>query len=272
VAEPNERRIVAYPIAWFNDLYTRQLLDLDPPYQRRSVWNQAYRDYFIETILLNYPAPPIFLHEDITPEGIAAYSVVDGKQRLTTILEFVRDEFPVSERSPLERLQGLFFSRFDDTTKTQFWRYQLPAEFLPIVEEGTLKNIFDRLNRNVARLTRQELRHAKFFGEFATSAEAMSDLMTQDLPHGLPNIASSSRRQMKEVEVVAQLLLLAEDGPASFSQDELDVAYSLREETWDARPKVEKRFRAAVRAIAELASVEPASLANTRLRNQADLA
>jgi hypothetical protein len=51
-------------IAWFNDLYNRELLDLDPPYQRRSVWTQTFRDYFIETLLLDYPAPTIFLYEE----------------------------------------------------------------------------------------------------------------------------------------------------------------------------------------------------------------
>jgi hypothetical protein len=267
--DPSERRIVAYPIAWFNDLHKRQLLELDPPYQRRSVWNQSYRDYFIETVLLNYPAPPIFLHEQITPDGVASYSVVDGKQRLTTIFDFVDDEFPVSEKSPIERLQGQVFSQFDPVTKTQFWRYQLPAEFLPVVEEGILKNIFDRLNRNVARLTRQELRHAKFFGDFARAAEAMTDLLVEELPTGLPNIALSSRRQMKDVELVAQLLLLTELGPTSFSQDELDKAYSERDTLWEERPRVERRFRAAVRAVHDLTEADQA-LAGTRLRNQAD--
>jgi hypothetical protein len=269
MAEIGERRIVAYPVAWFNDLNKRQLLELDPPYQRRSVWNQSYRDYFIETILLDYPAPPIFLHEEISPEGVAEYSVVDGKQRLTAIFDFVDDVFPVSEKSPLERLQGKYFSEFDPGTKTEFWRYQLPAEFLPVVEEGTLKNIFDRLNRNVARLTRQELRHAKFFGEFARSAENMSDLLLEELPSGFPNIALSSQRQMKDVELVAQLLLLTELGPVSFSQDALDAAYSDRDTAWEEKAQVERRFRATIRAIQALTEAD-AALTGTRLRNQAD--
>ena len=267
--DPYDRRIVPTPIAWFNDLYQRDLLDLSPPYQRRSVWNQAYREYFIETILLNYPAPPVFLHEEISPEGTAAYSVVDGKQRLTTILDFVRDIFPVGENSSLERLQGRFFSQLDDATKTAFWRYPIGVEYMPIVEEGVLKNIFDRLNRNVARLTRQELRHAQYAGELAKSAEAMTDYMLEELPRDVPRIAAASRRQMKDVELVAQLLLLAEEGPASFSQDELDDAYVAREE-WSVRTRVERRFRNAVEAIAELVAANGGALMGTRVQNQAD--
>lgn len=264
-----ERRIVPHPIAWFNDLHNRGLLDLDPPYQRRSVWNDQYREYFIETVLLNYPAPPLFLHEDIDAEGLARYSVVDGKQRLLTILDFARSEFPVGDNASIERLQGRLFSDFDDSARTRFWRYQLPVEFLPYTDEGTLKNIFDRLNRNVARLTRQELRHAKLSGQFASSAEAMADVMAEELPKDFPHIARASRRQMRDVELVAQLLLLAEKGPQSLSQDDLDAAYSERDSTWDSRSRTERRFRTAMQAIASIVEEDP-SLASSRLRNQAD--
>ena len=152
-----QRRIVAHPIAWFNDLYQRELLDLDPAYQRRSVWTQQYREYFVETVLLNYPVPPVFVHEEIDPDGLATYSVVDGKQRLLTLIEFVQDEFPVADTAPVQRLQGKVFSDFSDADRSDFFRYQIPVEFLPYTDEGILTNIFDRLNRNVARLTHQEL-------------------------------------------------------------------------------------------------------------------
>ena len=51
-------------VGWFWDLYQRELLDLDPPYQRRSVWSQPYKDYFIDTVLNGYPAPAIFLYQE----------------------------------------------------------------------------------------------------------------------------------------------------------------------------------------------------------------
>jgi Protein of unknown function DUF262 len=100
------RRQSLQTIAWFNDLYKRGLLDLDPPYQRRSVWNLKYQQFFIETLLLQYPAPAIFLYEDIKPDGSVTYSVVDGKQRLTAIFDFTQGLFAVANDSVLERLQG----------------------------------------------------------------------------------------------------------------------------------------------------------------------
>jgi hypothetical protein len=232
VAEKLERRQSPQTIAWFNDLYRRELLDLNPPYQRRAVWNQKFREFFIETVLLHYPAPPIFLHEDIRPDGTTQYAVVDGKQRLTAIFQFIEGLFPLAEDSILQRYQGRFFSQLDDDAKKTFWTYQLPVEFVPTTDESVLTGIFDRFNRNVARLTRQELRHAKFDGDFAKTVEELTETVADDLPSGVPHIAKTSLRQMKDVELVAQLVLLMEDGPQSFSQDDLDQAYSDRDEAW----------------------------------------
>ena len=106
----DERRQTTQSIAWFWDLYKRDLLELDPPYQRRSVWSQSYKDYFVDTILLDYPAPAVFLYEDIDDDGIAEYSVVDGKQRLSTVFEFLRGEFPVSDAASVTSLRGLPFT------------------------------------------------------------------------------------------------------------------------------------------------------------------
>ncbi len=75
---PQTRRHNQQTIAWFNDLNKRSLLDLDPPYQRRSVWNQAYKDAFIDTVLLQYPSPAVFLYQEISPDGETKMHLVDG--------------------------------------------------------------------------------------------------------------------------------------------------------------------------------------------------
>ncbi|MGW0648368.1 DUF262 domain-containing protein [Streptomyces umbrinus] len=273
MAERLERRQSMQTIAWFNDLYRRELLDLDPPYQRRSVWNLAYREYFIETILLGYPAPAIFLHEEIRPDGTAHYHVVDGKQRLTAIFEFIDGHFPISEESVLERHQGKYFSALDNDVKKSFWTYQFLVEYLPTVDEGTLNNVFDRINRNVAKLTKQELRHAKFDGRFARATEDMTELLEAELPQGVPHFAQTSKRQMKDVELVAQLLLLIENGPQAFSQDDLDYAYSERDSEWSEESEVRASFTQIIKYLGKVFKGNglagfPASV--RRIKNQAD--
>ena len=240
------RRQTTQSIAWFWDLYRRDLLDLDPPYQRRSVWSQAYKDYFVDTILLDYPAPAVFLYEDIDEDGIAQYSVVDGKQRLSTVLDFLGNDFPVSDTASITGLRGLSFSELPADVKKRFYGYQFAIEFLPTTDAGTLSNIFDRINRNVARLTPQELRHARFGGLLASKAEDLAELLEQVLPRDFPRIALASKRQMKDVEFVAQLLLLTERGIETYSQDDLDSAYSDRDEDWQDARRVDQEFRVVI--------------------------
>ena len=131
--------------------------------------------------------------------------------------------------------------------------------------------MFDRINRNVARLQRQELRHARFGGVFASSVERLNDLLVDNFGLDVPRIASSSRRQMKDVELVAQLLLLVENGPQSFSQDELDEAYSSRDEEWEAGASVENTFREVIGLLREVFErPDLSSVPMRRLKNQAD--
>lgn len=254
-------------IAWFWDLNQRELIDLEPPYQRRSVWNQDYKDYFIDTILLQYPAPAIFLFEEISADGKVTHHVVDGKQRLTTLFEFIEGAFPVSEKAEKQSLRGKYFEQLDPETRKAFWGYQFLVEYLPSSEEGVINNIFDRINRNMAKLTAQELRHARFDGAFIKAAESLSE----EFPTTFPRIAEKSRKQMKDVELTATLLLLLEEGPKGYSQIDLDKAFSDRDAAWDAQGDVEKRFRAVVAEIHKLTRATRGNLlVNSRFRNQAD--
>lgn len=258
-------------ISWFYDLWTRELLDLDPPYQRRSVWGQPFKDYFVDTVLLNYPAPALFLYEEIGADGRSIYHVVDGKQRLTTLFQFIRGDFPVSEKSDCTQLRGKYFSTLEDSVKKAFWGYQFLVEYIPD-DEKVINAIFDRINRNVAKLTAQELRHARLDGAFIKTAENLSEWLAETLPKNFPRFAYLSRQQMKDVEFVAILLLLIEDGPRSYSQDGLDDAFTKRDEGWEARIEVENAFRMVITKIREIleSSEQAKDLLNTRLRNQAD--
>lgn len=259
-------------ISWFYDLWKRELLDLDPPYQRRSVWNQEFKDYFIDTVLLNYPAPALFIYEDIGADGRSVYHVVDGKQRLTTIFEFISEAFPVGEQSAIGNLKDKYFSSLDDTVKRQFWGYQFLVEYIPSDDEKIINGIFDRINRNVAKLTDQELRHAKLNGKFISACESLAEWAFEVLPKNFPRFAQQSKKQMKDVEFVALLLLLLEDGPKGYTQNDLDAAFTERDTSWDDELEVCSEFREVVALINHIIARVPdqKDIVSSRLRNQAD--
>ncbi len=240
------RTINFQTISWFWDLYNRELLDLDPPYQRRSVWNQDYKDYFIDTVLNGYPAPAIFIYQEITPEGVSKVSIVDGKQRLSTLFQFANNEFPVYEEATIQRFRSKYFKDLDTTDKQNFWKYQFAIEYLPSSDEQVIGNIFDRINRNVSKLTPQELRHARFSGLFITVAEELTTWMFNYLAKkskNFPNLNATSKKQMKDVEIVAQLLLFLEEGAKSYSADYLDRAFTDRDSEWEEKDEIESEFR-----------------------------
>ena len=90
-------------------------------------------------------------------------------------------------------------------------------------------------------------------------------------PEGFPRLEIQSKKQMKDVELVANLLLSMEIGIRGFSQDELDTAFSEREESWNEAANIKSRFMAVNACISELAT-KPANnpISKTRFRNQAD--
>src|SRR5687768_14957874 len=69
-------------------LYEGEHLNLEPGFQRQSVWNERDRAKLIDSILRNYPLPAIFLYKR-QEEGHLVYDVIDGKQRLESIFMFM---------------------------------------------------------------------------------------------------------------------------------------------------------------------------------------
>ena len=65
-------------------------LDLQPEYQRDYVWNQDFKEKLIYSLIKRYPLGNISIRnlEELNDKG-ARSEVVDGQQRLTTILNFV---------------------------------------------------------------------------------------------------------------------------------------------------------------------------------------
>ena len=86
-----KRHPTTQQITWFIDLDNTGKLNLDPPYQRKSVWTTKDRQYFLDTIFNNYPCPAIFIHVETDEDGKTTYHVVDGKQRLQTIVMFAKN-------------------------------------------------------------------------------------------------------------------------------------------------------------------------------------
>ena len=93
-----KRRPTTQDISWFLDLKDNNQINLNPSYQRRSVWTRKDRIFFLDTIFNGYPCPAVFLHKTTNDAGKSTYHVVDGKQRLETIIMFAENRFGIVRR------------------------------------------------------------------------------------------------------------------------------------------------------------------------------
>ncbi len=219
-----KRQTNTQQIIWFLDLHSRKLLELDPPYQRHSVWSQSDRGYFLETIFKNYPCPALFLNHQITDDGVPKYNIIDGKQRLQTIISFSENELRIPKNFADNTLSGKSFDELAPEQKKIFWQYSLIIEQINSDDIGIISEMFDRFNRNAHNLNAQELRHAKYNGWFITEAT----LTSQDNFWSTIKVTTITKvRRMKDVQFISELIAMTiEKKIFGFDQDHLDEIYA----------------------------------------------
>lgn len=220
-------------LASFWENYQLKKYDFDPGYQRDSVWSEEKQSFLIDSILKNIPIPPIFLHQIIDDDtGKTSFAVIDGKQRLTSIINFIKGEINSSsdgEDSPLFNpdLAGLEFADLESEqlieVRRAFWRYSIPIEYIDTADKHTIDAIFDRLNRNGEPLEGQELRRAGFYGtELLDNVEllAKNEFWSKRLEH-------VDVKRMEDREFISEILFfLLEQSPLKSDQKELDKLYT----------------------------------------------
>jgi hypothetical protein len=220
------RRPTTQDITWLLDLARNQQLDLSPAYQRKSIWTPKDRQFFLDTIFRDYPSPAIFLHKTVSGEGKSMYHVVDGKQRLETILAFVNNKIRISKTFGDTRLDGKKWQALDSepSLKHQFWNYQVSVEMVDTIDGSVVNEVFDRLNRNSRRLTSQELRHAKYDGWLISTVEAEAE---KEEWKKLGVVTTARAKRMADTQFISELLLVILGGKITgFDQDGLDQAYA----------------------------------------------
>lgn len=208
-----ERNPTTISIASFHEQNQLNKYNYSPPYQRRSVWSDEKQSYFIDSILRNFPIPPIFLHRKIDADtGRTSFDVIDGKQRLTAIARFINNEIPAAnEYGPADEpnaLDGAFFKDLsvDENLaefKAAFWKYDLPVEYIDPSDVGLIEDVFDRLNRNGEPLKGQELRNAQYHS--TPIAKAVDELVAH--PFLKERLATTDLARMEDKEFCAECLL-----------------------------------------------------------------
>ena len=209
-------------------LFRNGQLDLQPGFQRESVWSDRDRSKLIDSLLRNYRVPSLFFYRS-QDQGQLLYHVLDGKQRIETILRFTGD-IRGSRFSTLTELPDS-----DGTVKLD-WRvlqkqrqqHLLMGYRLQTIEvTGDLSDVIDlfvRINSTGRALTGAEKRRAKYFtSEFLKKAEQLGRRYEEYF--GRMGILSANQiARMKHIELICELMLAAHTGDVTNKKTALDRA------------------------------------------------
>jgi len=148
---------------------------LSPSFQRRDAWTRDKKSLFIESMILNVPVPQLVLAE--SPKDKGKYIVLDGKQRLLSILQFSavnqRADYPKLVLKGLPILKNLNGKSYEDIVLdngqfSAFDNYTIRTSLIKNVKaEDILYQVFYRLNTGSLPLSPQELRFALQPGDFS---------------------------------------------------------------------------------------------------------
>jgi hypothetical protein len=240
-----------YSIRDFEEWNSRNELVLQPKFQRRDVWSDKARSYLIDTILRGKPIPKIYMRQDINPETRRVRrEIVDGQQRLRTVLSFIKDGFKIS-RAHHEDFGGKTFSDLDKATQRDILKYEFVVDLLEDMPDNEVYDLFARINTYSEKLKNQELRNAKWFGDFKSSVYLLAkEFYTFFIGNQI--FTSKSILRMTEAEFISDLLIAMQDGIQAGAKATIDNAYKKYDDDFPSRRIHEKRFRETIDIISAL--------------------
>ncbi len=200
------------PISTLPEMIKEQI-DLNPDFQRRDRWQVDKQSRFIESIIMNVPIPPVFLGED----QYGKYVVLDGRQRLTAIRDFLNNIFKLSG---LKVWSDLNNQNYNDLQKKKL-SAAITRRFVPavvILKESSSQvkyDVFDRLNTGGVIAEPMEIRNAVFQGDFNKLIRSLAEMSEfrrlWDIPTERGELEKNPLyRDMSDVELVLRFFALSE--------------------------------------------------------------
>ena len=136
-------------------------VELDPPFQRSFIWKEERQSRLIESLLLRIPIPVFYVAADENENWL----VVDGVQRMSTIHNYVTDQFPLSRLEYLEKFDRKRYSELPRPMQRRIGESELVVNIIdPRTPDDVMFNIFRRINTGGMMLNGQEIRNALYPG------------------------------------------------------------------------------------------------------------
>jgi len=163
---------VPYTIFDYLRRVTQQRIIVQPDFQRLLVWTADQRSRFIESVLMNFPIPPMYLNETVD----AKYMIIDGLQRTTALGLFYNNAYKLSGLETLKEYNDIYFRDLPETLQTKFEDKKLTIFALsPRTPMKVIYDLFNRINTGGTQLNRQEVRNCIYIGESTKLLRKLSE-------------------------------------------------------------------------------------------------
>jgi len=239
-----------YSLAELVDWFRSRVLVVNSEYQRGGgLWPSAAKSYFIDTIIRDFPFPKVYFHEYVDKlSKKPRREIVDGQQRITTIVEFVDGKFPLGRNA--REFEGLRYNDLPEDVQDSIWAYTVSVDVIRNADRAEILQMFRRMNAFTLPLNEAEKRHSEFFGEFKDWVNEILDRFGSVLIDWKV-LTSRQVVRMVDAEFVADLALAAEEGATSTSPAKLRKLYQKNDQAFANFNDVNEKVCGAFGAVLE---------------------
>lgn len=212
-----------YTISDFIEWSGKKQLVLASDFQRGSVWTTSAKVFLIDTILNDLPMPQIFVRTKIDAANQTTIrEVVDGQQRLRSILEFAAGKMRLTSKAP--KFKGKTYGDLDIESKEIFLSYKVPVVQLINASDADVLEVFSRLNSYSVKVTPAELRHAEYSEPVKWAIyDASREWSILWDKYKVVSLRDSVR--LKNTSVIAEMFMILDNGFADGGEPSISKYY-----------------------------------------------
>lgn len=206
---------ISWPVKQFKRMFENSKLSFDYPIQRQGgQWDHLQQSLLIHSLADDYPVPPFYSIVEKKLMGdkeVDVYFILDGKQRLTTVFDYINLQYPLHLETPnaeimddYYQLEGKYFNELDEVVQDQILSYSLLNYKMDDTNDLQIEDLFFRLN-NGTPLTKQQKSKAKMGTAWAKEIKILVD---HPLMQKAPFTALQIKKADHEIALLQSMMLL----------------------------------------------------------------
>jgi hypothetical protein len=217
-------------------------LSIQPKYQRRRTsWPLNAKTALIDTIMNNFPLPPIYLRDFVNDEGKRKKEIIDGQQRISTIVEFYKNQFAFSKNIFDDNFVGLNYRQLPKEEQQMIEDFEVSFISIKGASDSDIISIFGRLNSFSLPLNTQEKRNSLYAGEMKTLIyEIAAEYYT--FWTNFKILTPDQIARMADATFVSDIIYTLIYGIKSASTPAVDKMYSYYDDDFAIKNEIYKNF------------------------------